>query len=70
VVTARPLAGLAPSGTPLTVQVQIRAPSAAFPAGQQVGTISVNGLVTPAAATLVAQGASGSPSLIWRVFHP
>jgi D-alanyl-D-alanine carboxypeptidase (penicillin-binding protein 5/6) len=70
VVTARPLAGLAPSGTPLTVQVQIAAPSAAFPAGQQVGTISVNGLVTPVSTTLVSQGASGSPSLTWRVFHP
>jgi serine-type D-Ala-D-Ala carboxypeptidase (penicillin-binding protein 5/6) len=70
VVTARPLAGLAPSGTPITLQVRIQPPSTSFPDGQQVGSVSVNGLVTPSSTVLVSQGASGSPSLAWRVFHP
>jgi hypothetical protein len=70
VVTARPLAGLAPSGTPITLQVRIQPPSAAFPAGQQVGSVSVSGLLTAPSTALVSQGASGSPSLAWRVFHP
>jgi hypothetical protein len=70
VVTARPLAGLVPSGATISLQVRIQPPSASFPAGQQVGSASVNGLVTSSSTALVSQGASGSPSLIWRIFHP
>ena len=70
VVTARPLAGLVPSGATISLRVRIQPPSASFPAGQQVGSVSVNGLVTSSSTALVSQAASGSPSLIWRVFHP
>ncbi len=70
VVTARALAGLAPSGAPLTLQVDMHAPASSFRDGQQVGSITVNGLVTPSSTPLVSQGASGSPTLAWRVFHP
>ncbi len=70
VVTARPLAGLVPSGATIGLQVRIQPPSAAFASGQQVGSVSVSGLVSTSSASLVAQGASGSPSLTWRIFHP
>jgi serine-type D-Ala-D-Ala carboxypeptidase (penicillin-binding protein 5/6) len=70
VVTARPLAGLAPSGGAISLQVRIQPPSAAFRAGQQVGSVSVNGLVTPSSTALVSQVSSGSPGLTWRIFHP
>jgi serine-type D-Ala-D-Ala carboxypeptidase (penicillin-binding protein 5/6) len=70
VVTARPLAGIAPVGTPITLRMSVRPPSGAFPAGQQVGTVSVNGLLTPGSTALVSQGASGSPALLWKVMHP
>jgi D-alanyl-D-alanine carboxypeptidase (penicillin-binding protein 5/6) len=70
VVTAKPLAGLAPSGTPITVQVRISPPPAAFPDGQQLGSATASGLLAPSSTALVTQGASGSPGLWWRVFHP
>lgn len=70
VVTARPLAGIAPAGTPITLQVSIRPPSGVFLAGQRVGTVSVNGLLMPGSTALVTQGASGRPTLLWKVMHP
>ncbi len=70
VVTARSLAGLAPSGASLTLQVHMHAPASSFQDGQPVGSITVNGLVTPSSTTLVSGGASGSPTLAWRIFHP
>jgi D-alanyl-D-alanine carboxypeptidase (penicillin-binding protein 5/6) len=69
VVTARPLAGLAPSGTPVTLRVRVHAPSSSFPDGQPVGSISVDGLLTPSSTILVSQGASGTPGLAWRILH-
>jgi D-alanyl-D-alanine carboxypeptidase (penicillin-binding protein 5/6) len=70
VVTARALTGLAASGTHITLSWDMRAPGSSFTAGQQVGTVSVNGFLAASSTPLVSQGAAERPTLLWRLLHP
>ena len=62
VVTARPLAGLAPSGTPITLQVRIQRAVRRFPGRAAGGHVSVNGLVTPPARPWLPRGRPAAPA--------
>jgi len=67
VVTARALNGLAVSGTHVSVSTSMSAPASSFTAGQRVGSISVAGITGTTSSDLVTGGASGSPTLSWRL---
>jgi D-alanyl-D-alanine carboxypeptidase (penicillin-binding protein 5/6) len=70
VVTTRALSGLAVAGTPITLGGQPWLPAGStFDAGTTVGKVSANGLVGSAATPIVTAGASGKPTLLWRIFR-
>lgn len=70
VVTARALSGLAVAGSRITLSGQPRLPSAStFSAGATVGQVSATGLAGSPSTPLVTTGASGQPSLSWRLFR-
>jgi serine-type D-Ala-D-Ala carboxypeptidase (penicillin-binding protein 5/6) len=70
VVTARALTGLEVPGTTVSVHVTEAAARSSFPAGQQVGQAWVTGLTGGTSSTdLVTEGASGSPSIMWRLLR-
>lgn len=70
VVTARPLAGTAVSGTHITLSQRASLPgTATFSAGTRIGEISVAGLTGPASVPLVTAGGVTTPSVAWRMFR-
>jgi D-alanyl-D-alanine carboxypeptidase (penicillin-binding protein 5/6) len=70
VVTTRDLTGLAVDGTDVSLSTSVRVPDgASFGDGDEVGEVSADGLADDPGALVVTKGASGRPSLLWRLLR-